>query len=76
MKEGKAKAEAAHEAALITDGKCVAGMSGMTCVIPSAFIADLVMNDPNLQRMRATNEMEIAPQNRPASPGPVAEASS
>jgi hypothetical protein len=41
----------AHKASLITDGKYVLGLSGMTCVIPAACILE-VLNLPELDEMR------------------------
>jgi hypothetical protein len=40
-----------EEASLITDGKYVKGMSGMTCVCPSSAIWE-VLNLPELPKMR------------------------
>ncbi len=49
-----------EEAALITDGKYVEGLSGMTCVAPASAILDL-LDDSALQAMREANERKLEP---------------
>jgi hypothetical protein len=50
-----------HQAALITEGKYVEGLSGMTCVIPASQIID-VFNAPDLVQMREQLEISLQPQ--------------
>lgn len=50
-----AEVQEAAEAGLITDGQYVSGLSGMTCVVPSWDILD-VLNCPQLVEMRALVE--------------------
>jgi hypothetical protein len=59
-------------ASLITDGAYVEGLSGMTCVIPSAHIVDLI-NSPELVQMREDNEIERQKIIGESSTGPKAE---
>jgi hypothetical protein len=46
-------------AALITDGRYVKGLSGMTCVIPAEAILE-VLNMPKLRKYRAENDIIVA----------------
>ena len=59
LREGKTPQ--AQSSSLITDGKYVEGMSGMSCVIPSSFIRELVINDPTLRSMRLEREEQYEP---------------
>jgi hypothetical protein len=62
LRDKKRAKEVKRNTALITDGRYVEGLSGMSCIIPSAYIEDLVMNDPKLKAMRADRDNEIARQ--------------
>jgi hypothetical protein len=73
LRNEEAKREASHSASLITKGQYVSGWSGMSTVIPSAYIADLVLNDPRLREMRAKQDAEIARTNPNLSSRPVAQ---
>ena len=56
----KPAAGPAAQASLITDGKYVEGLSGMTCVVPSAAILKL-LDDPQLVAMREAIEVQLEP---------------
>jgi hypothetical protein len=51
---------AASQASLVTDGKYVEGLSGMSCVVPAAAIIDL-LNSPELVAMRESDEANLEP---------------
>jgi hypothetical protein len=57
LRTGKSRPVARH-AALITDGQYVEGLSGMTCAIPAAHIAD-VLATKELEDMREHREIKI-----------------
>jgi hypothetical protein len=62
LENDKAKIAAKQNASLITEGSYVKGLSGMSCVIPSAYIEEIVMNDLTLKSMRARCDEETGRQ--------------
>lgn len=59
LKEGVVAESASSQSSLITDGKYVEGLSGMTCVIPSSAILDLLA-DPQMVAARNADEIGLA----------------
>ena len=56
IKDGKREKTARH-AAIVSDGQYVQGLSGMTCVIPAAHIAEVVAAK-DLHDMREQREID------------------
>jgi hypothetical protein len=63
-----------HEAAdLITTGRYVEGLSGMTCVVPAQDILNMFLNNPELKAMREQREQQAEAYWREIGAAPKAE---
>lgn len=75
LKDGRDKpgVKSPESASLITTGRYVEGLSGMTCVIPAQDILDMFLNNPELKAMRDAREEQAARQLSDLGKGPKAE---
>jgi len=71
--EGTKTSEMASRKDLVTKSEYIEGLSGMTCVVPSQAISDLLTTNVELQAMREADELRLAERIREglaASPSP------